>query len=575
MGKYVSIHTAISYLPVELITKEIAQAAIEEGHVSVLQNLPAKYLITEDIIKVIENSSSGMFDLSTISPEALTEKVCEVGVKRSAENIKYVPENKINIHMLNQLLILTYKNIELLSFIPTNVWNTFSAYKGLFSIFGTTTSTSYGRSNKSYSSPLADHKKYELARQLLALVPQEIKTKDFYFGLFYVERLSAKDVTLLVPDELKDYDYWKLLAKYGFDLIPEDKYSYEIFLIAMSKEARGNNKLFNEENLEKLYSCIDDRMASAIVEKYPYYFKKLPMAYRTVPRLLETIESIENKSRYDYIVDDKDVHLLTDKVCRAFVKKGLDLPKIPASVWNSDFAGFCMQNDSSFKWFKQIPKELQTKEIIEKAIEYSDFNIEIARPELISPETSQRVFRYSLNHNDDLQKYIPQAYIDDFINLTGLPVNFFGGEVSLSHLKTHKGNYTYCRLGLCYLGFYKRYNTSNSPAYLIMSRRNPHSIRPQIVFDKEIGTYHNTWLEKMIAENDSLYSKSNVNKQLKELLINSYYGLEYIGFYKGFKLYSNTLYQERINYVAKIKHAVFQSDTKEELQKTIDEHIFL
>ncbi|MDR2913619.1 MAG: hypothetical protein LBV74_02105 [Tannerella sp.] len=573
MGKYISIHTAISYLPDHLITGEIAQAAIDEGHISILKELPAEFLTTDDTIKVIENSSGGKFDLSAVVPEVLTTKVCEKAIECDVENIKHVPAAKVNRHMLKQLLILTSKNIGLLSFIPANIWDSFAVYKGLFSIFGTTISTSYGRSNRSYSHPLPDDQKHELANQLLGLTPPNIKTKDFYMGFFNIERLSAKDATLLIPNEFKDYDYWKLLAKYGFDLIPEDRYSYEIFLIAIDKESKGNYKLFSDEVWKQIYSCIDDRMADAIIDHSPYHFKKLPPNCRTIPRLLKAIERIDNRKSYDFIMDDRDIHLLTDKVCKAFVKKDRGLPKIPNHIWNDDFAAFCLEYNQSFEWFKQMPKELQTEEIVEKAIAHSDRDISYARPELISLEISQRIFRNYLDHSDILQKYVPQRYIDDFINLTGLPQQFFGGEVSLSGLKSNKGDYTFCKVGHCYLGFYKTARYSGSPAFLIMTRRSPHSIKPQQVFDKKIGTYHSTWLEKMIADNDSLFTKPYVDKKLKQLQINPYYELEYIEFYKGIKIYSNTLFMERINYTAEIKGRVIQEETKEELRKTIDSNL--
>ena len=56
MGK--RIYEAVANLPEELITPEIAAAAIEEGNIQLLDCLPHKYLTGEVVVSVIEKNSN-------------------------------------------------------------------------------------------------------------------------------------------------------------------------------------------------------------------------------------------------------------------------------------------------------------------------------------------------------------------------------------------------------------------------------------------------------------------------------------------------------------------------------------
>ncbi len=213
-----------------------------------------------------------------------------------------------------------------------------------------------------------------------------------------------------------------------------------------------------------------------------------------------------------------------------------------------------------------MPANLQTRDIVFKALDKCLSNLPYVRPELISLEQAQEMFRDS----EYTHEHIPEHFYSEFTGQTGLPKEFFGGEVSFQSLRMNKGNFRYCKLGDCYLGCHK-YDRYSSPMYLIMTRRTPHSIRPEVVFDRTIGTYHTTWLEKLIADYDPCFSKPAIPKGLKEYQVNAYYGIEKVDTYKGLTIYRNTLFSTGINYAVKIDGIIRNFNEIDDLKETIDE----
>ena len=60
-----------------------------------------------------------------------------------------------------------------------------------------------------------------------------------------------------------------------------------------------------------------------------------------------------------------------------------------------------------------------------------------------------------------------------------------------------------------------------------MTRVTSRYEKPEKVFDVVIGTYHKTWLEKLVADNDSEFEKPKVDKSLKDVQAVCYYGVEH------------------------------------------------
>ena len=356
------------------------------------------------------------------------------------------------------------------------------------------------------------------------------------------------------------------MATREFSLIPEKHYCYEIFMAAMAENSQTHiSTLLSDPIKSYMLACMDDTMADRVVTVSAGNFKDLPKNFQTSKRLILAIDSFTGSYGYN-LVDNSYRHLFTKSVCQAFIRKDRDYPEFPKTIWTPDFVEYCLQYGSSFNWFKQMPAHLQTRDIVYKALDKCLSNLPCVRPELISLEQAQEMFRDS----EYTHQHIPEHFYTDFIEQTGLPKGFFGGETSFQSLRSNKGNYRYCKLGHCYLGIYQ-HERYGSPSRLIMTRRTPYSMRPEVVFDRTIGTYHSTWLEKLIADYDPCFTKPVIAKGLKEYQVNAYYGIEKVENYKGLTIYRNTLLGAETGYVAKINGVITHYSTINDLKETINE----
>lgn len=566
MKKDIDICKAIANLPEELISPEIATAGIEEGNIELLDHLPHKYLTGAVILGIINKNEKSYswqtFSLSRIPEELRTQEVCDFAVNKDIDNFSHVPANCQTSNMLKKMVSDVYKGIRYLHLFPEILWDTTLAYAGINDAYSSHTQSYHYRGGY-HTSGTND---IRMVQVFLTFVPATIKTRDFFEDLFVNTKLSPEHIDLLTPAKYKRRSYYMQMATRKFSLIPQKQYSYEIFMAAMTENYRTSvNDLFSEQVKPHLLACLDNTMADRIVTVSAEHFKKLPKDFQTSERLERAIDSFNGHYGYN-LVDSTYRHLFTEPVCRAFIRKDRHYPEFPKQIWTPAFVEYCLQHGPSFNWFEQIPKHLQTPDIVYKALEKSSGCLPHARPELISLEQAQKLFRES----EYTHKYIPEHFYTDFVEQTGLPKEFFGGETSFHSFRESKLNYTYCKLGHCYLGFYQ-YGHYASPTRLIMTRRTPHSIRPETVFDRTIGTYHSTWLEKLIADYDSYFVKPSITKGLKEYQINGYYTVEKVETYKAHTIYVNTLLGERISYSVRINGRVEFSHQINNLKQEIDE----
>lgn len=566
MKKDIDICKAIANLPEELISPEIATAGIEEGNIELLDHLPHKYLTGAVILGIINKNEKSYswqtFSLSRIPEELRTQEVCDFAVNKDIDNFSHVPANCQTSNMLKKMVSDVYKGIRYLHLFPEILWDTTLAYAGINDAYSSHTQSYHYRGGY-HTSGTND---IRMVQVFLTFVPATIKTRDFFEDLFVNTKLSPEHIDLLTPAKYKRRSYYMQMATRKFSLIPQKQYSYEIFMAAMTENYRTSvNDLFSEQVKPHLLACLDNTMADRIVTVSAEHFKKLPKDFQTSERLERAIDSFNGHYGYN-LVDSTYRHLFTEPVCRAFIRKDRHYPEFPKQIWTPAFVEYCLQHGPSFNWFEQIPKHLQTPDIVYKALEKSSGCLPHARPELISLEQAQKLFRQS----EYTHKYIPEHFYTDFVEQTGLPKEFFGGETSFHSFRESKLNYTYCKLGHCYLGFYQ-YGHYASPTRLIMTRRTPHSIRPETVFDRTIGTYHSTWLEKLIADYDSYFVKPSITKGLKEYQINGYYTVEKVETYKAHTIYVNTLLGERISYSVRINGRVEFSHQINNLKQEIDE----
>ncbi len=155
---------------------------------------------------------------------------------------------------------------------------------------------------------------------------------------------------------------------------------------------------------------------------------------------------------------------------------------------------------------------------------------------------------------------------------TGLPKEFFGGETSFSGLKENYKNYSYFVAGDCYVGFYADKDYGNTYNRVIMTRRTPMQIKPSIVLNRTVSTFHKTWLEKIISDNDPQFAKPQVEKGVKGKQVNLYMGVRFIETYHNVKIYAHTFLGETVMYTAgymerntlgEIRTAITESQEKE------------
>lgn len=135
---------------------------------------------------------------------------------------------------------------------------------------------------------------------------------------------------------------------------------------------------------------MDDKMADQIVLKEPRAFKYLPENFQTPARLIKALEADERDTIH---LGKDDKHLLTEEVCKTYVRKNIETPEFPEAVWTPEFVEYCMSHGTSFRWFSRMPKQMQTREIVYKALKYSGHHLSEVRPELISLEQAQRLYR--------------------------------------------------------------------------------------------------------------------------------------------------------------------------------------
>jgi hypothetical protein len=559
-----SITTAIEYLPEELVTPEIVAAALKESDVKLLNFLPQRFLTEENISTLVENDKSywGHFDLEKIPLSCRSQAVCICAVKKFRDNYRHVPGEFKTPAMLDGLMDNVHNSFYLLEFVPGEHWNRESIYKGISRLYRESgNSHSYGRST-SYSSYTGNSDRtLKQVQVLLSFVPRSVPDRSFYHGLFRLEALPAKDAAFLTPAKYRNNHFYLLLAQKDFSLVPEKKYSYGIFMAALDERGRlSPSDIFEKQHIrEAALPLMDNAMADALVRKGAQSFSQLPGSFQTAERLLLTVESHPDCRYFHSMI--KSPSLLTEEVCKALVKSGHELPEFPESIWNEPFIAFCVENPGSYEWFKQMPKHFQTQETVNAAVKYWEYNVRYAHPAFISSRLAMELFR----RDGKVKKYLPEKYFIDFVQTTGLPEEFFGGETTFMNLKENRPHYSYCQTGNTFIGYCTDGRYSNAASFVILTRASSGGGQPQAVFNRRVGSFHKTWLEKMIADYDRDFVKPTVDKALKDVQPNLYCGVETAGVKDGVELFRITFRGETIAFAGRKGGEVLHRETREEV----------
>lgn len=541
---YKSIKVALEYLPEEFVTQEMVNEAVKCKDVEVLSYIPQRFLNTQLIEQVIANCDNcwHSFKLKHIPEECRTESVCAYAVKKSWRNIYAVPTHIMTREMALKVVQNCAGDLDILSAIPAHMWDNELAIEAMVSLIGNV-------------HRIGDYTNAIMRVEIvLGYLPASLKTQKLFTAMLQREALDVLCVDRATPTKFKNKLYYQYLAKRDLSMVPHKYISYEVLYAAVFSE--HNNKVHNEYVLGHYLHLLDDRLADQLVRRYAYVFKTLPDKFRTAKRLVLAIDS-STRDSYTLIntEDSKDSRLLTVEVCKAFVRRGGSCPTFPQKVWTRKFVEYCEENCKSYQWFEQMPTEFQTPKNTQAAFDYNSYNIRYFLKRFITPAMAKSVYRENYYNC-----WVPKHFISEFVKQTGLSEKFYGGERSLLTLKNNHEDYTYCKIGNTYIGFYYTDKYNPNTARLIMTRAESRYCKPSRVFECGVSTFHRTWLEKIVAENDPLFEKPKVDKSLRAVQALGYYGVEKIKDIKRTEIFRNTFLGETIGYCARRRDLTYHSD---------------
>lgn len=543
-----NIVSAIEWLPEHLFTEEIVEAAVESKEIEVLSYIPGHFLTTERIERIIKGSKESWhsFELRNIPEEYRSQAVCDFAMRKSTKNIAAVPETMITRGMAEAAIRSGRGNFDILACIPERLWDMQLAYLALRTYIY----------EPYYTTKWQDS--IMTTGLILGYVPAAVKTRDFYYGMLDEPKILSTITDAVVPSRFKTEAYYCKMAEHDLSLVPAEFYSYKILHVAVCS-ADSKNFITDPMFYKPLFVYLDDMLADRLVDKHPHMFRNLPKPFRTSKRLLIAIES--RKLGTDiYINEDTEKHLLTTEVCKAFVRRNSNCPNFPSKIWTRRFVDYCMENGTEFRWYRQMPREFQTSKNTQAAYDCSRHHICNFAKRFITPRMAKECYR--VEHYD---RVIPRHFLTEFRRQTGLSEKFYGGETSMLSLKNERNDYTYCKIGNTYLAFYLKERYEPSSAHLMMTRSDSKYCTPELVFDIPIGTFHRTWLEKIVAENDPRFTKPRVDKSLRAVQAVCYYGVEKVKDLNRTEIFRNTFMGQTIGFCARRRDLTYHSDNCETL----------
>lgn len=569
--KYTDIYSAINNLPDELITDDIWMAGIEEGNLKILNILTDKYKTEENIDKVIQKSEEKGgyygFNLLNIPVDTRSQRICDTAFKKDSSNYRHVPQDKRTTEMLYGLLVSAKSYMHFLPLVPVHCWNTEAAYDGIRSLY-----SAHSSGNRS-----DNWNEIRMIQILLYYVPAQIKTADFFIGLFQ-SSMKVADIDFLTPARFKTREYYLAMARKKITAVPIEKLDHYLLTQAMLSDKNEESYFWgdwqnkNTEVRNLMFELMDDGMVDIILQRWPEKLRDLPQKYHTKKRLLAALAACKQSGRVNNVYSFFDVSKFDTDICKAIIKhQQYDCPKFAPKIWTPDFIDYCVENATQYHWFSSMPKELQTHQIVDIVIKESIFNIRDVRADLITYDMAVKAYLVvdDWNGSHKLEEYVPIHYFNDFVMETGLPKEFFGAETTYPDLKDNHRKHTYVAIGDCYIGFYADKDGYNTYNRLIMTRRTPMQIKPSIVFNRTVGTFHKTWLEKMVSDNDPQFFKPEIAKGMKGKQLNLYMGVRLLETYNDVKIYAHSFLSETVCYTA----GYIQYNTLEKARQDITEAI--
>lgn len=551
----INITTAISYLPEHLVTEEMLFLAADEHNPELIQYLPSSYRTADMFNRIFlsgENTNRWVkWDLQEIPEECRTYEICLCAMEGNVDNLKHVPE-ALRKDRIVSIAISVSSCMALLPLIPATSWNKEHVIALLRKLSRTFTNNYNSNSVLPY------------LQVALTFIPHKLKKLDLFLYLLKEDILSPDTVHFLTPSKYKVRKYQLALAEKKFSLVPQKEFDYEMFDRVLHGAKNQTRDLLSGKRLAgKLMERLDDRLADKIVSDYPEGFSMLPEPFQTPRRLLIAIQNNPDNHNFRYsfhkVTNSK---LFTRKVCEVLVQKYYDIPQLPLKIWTSGFVEYCTKHSRHLSWLKQVPRHLITWEVGERVFREESYYVCCLPPHYITPERAKLLYRT----NPTEREYIPSHYLKGFSSYTGLPEGFFGGEVPLLELKKQRQGYTYCKLSpTTYLGFYTQ-GINSIVHRVIMTRAENRYMPARLVFDKPVSSsFHKTWLEKLVIENDPQFVKPKIDKSLADVQACKYYDVQTLESKDGFEVFRNTFLGQAMCYYSRKDGEICQADTLKEL----------
>lgn len=360
--------------------------------------------------------------------------------------------------------------------------------------------------------------------------------------------------------------------------VPTDKQNFDTIKAGLSSGKNYIHLFFEEKNKlqDKLFEVMDDEMADIIVKNNPSSFAIIPKKFWKKKRLILAIQHDTDSYRDKRIYHKFDINQFDTDICKAIVLKQFsDCPTFNEAIWTQDFIDFCMESCQRYNWITSMPSHLQTQQMVDTILNSDMGKIQYVRPELISYDIAVKAYAEyeSWSKKHQYEKYIPKHYFEDFTMETGLPKDFFSGRSTYNEVRDSHKNYTFCEIGDCYIGFFEDKDGNYTYNRLIMTRRSPMSIKPSIVFSKSVSTFHKTWFEKIIADNDSLFSKPVPGKGLKGKQINPYLDVKLMETVNNIKIYAHSLMGVNVLFTADDGEYEYETPTLAKMKEKLNKEV--
>lgn len=517
--KEINMTKAISCMPDKFITMEMVELAATEHRPELVNYLPEKYITSEILDSIFKTDDYGWrsWQLSKIPEEKRNRQICLRAIKAEKSNFPDIPEKYRNSDILESLF--AHRNfMHYLHLIPSSSWNNGPVRDAIYSLYRDVQQNGGYR----YCSERYEQQFLYETSVMLSFVPRQAKDFRLWKELIHDGRIATMTIDKMMPKCFKQAAYYKEWAIRCIKEVDTRWLDYDTVWKAICHKTGNLHGIFDSYGHYEWFSKhADDAMADKAMELEPNLFNKLPRRFRTPERLIHTLEVKREINSYNFILEP---NLMTKEVCMALARRDSFYPDIPSERWNRELVEYFTEYGHSLRWLPQLPKKLQTRKLAQKVLKEKPQYFHYLRMEFITPEMS----RLLCQKDQDNIRYFKERVME-FQKYTGLPAEFYGCETDFKHIRDRDDSRRYCRIGLAYIALQKcKRGWHESEYYLIMTRHPNRYMPAKTVFRKQITTFHRTWLEKTICDNDPQFRIPKIQKDLKDVQAMRYYEVEHI-----------------------------------------------